>query len=115
MKPSMVRENVVMNTMTPIIEAFDEQRKDAAVYEVTDDKIIYRFVGVQVPKWYHDILVILFEGSGIAPCYSGQPITVGEHEEIKILWWNPTMALDVGATKWFNKPRQAYRMKKLNG
>lgn len=90
MARSVLRSNVCAVVLEPLREALRAQKKHAAYY---DDKTV-RVVGAKVPQWYRDALEAVI---GAAPTFFGQPIEVGEHEEIAILFWNPTMSLDIGA------------------
>lgn len=89
-EPSILNLTVRRELWKLIDAARDTQRARAAAF----DDNTHRLMGVKVPQWLH---AALKEVLGHEPLYLGQPITVGEHEEIRIEWWDPRFPEDVGA------------------
>lgn len=91
-KNSNLRTRLIISSAEPIKRAVEEQKGDAAIHPDREGPVL---VGVRVPQWYYDVLTVIQRGS---PKYRGMPVEVWEHEEVKAVFWDPTMPLDAGTS-----------------
>lgn len=89
---TVLRQEILLDVSKKMLRAIDQQRHRAVKHPEHGH---YSIVALKVPVWLYRILREL--GPGVEePIFYGFPVIANSDDEICVVWWDPTMDLNLG-------------------